>query len=46
MKFICQQMIRAIPTCTLWRYDLLRQEYYLVIAKWLRIAVMEVMEVK
>jgi hypothetical protein len=44
MKFIRQQMIRAIPTCTLWRYDYNREVCYLVIASWFSITRMEIEE--
>ncbi len=45
IRALRRQMIRAIPTCTLWRFASLNHDtLYLVICPWVRVTKIEMME--
>lgn len=44
MTWIKRQMIRALPTCTLWRQSYNADYVYLVIAPWIKVTKKEFLE--
>ena len=43
-SWLKRKMIRALPTCKLWRHDYLRGKYHLSIAPWIDVTDEELME--